>query len=319
MRTQVLSIIAITALLLSGCGQSEKSSSEAASAPPTVSAADAKSTSIDAITVKGDFGKKPTVSFAAPLVVEKNANTVLTQGTGAKIAAGEQVTAQMTLVSGTTGKVVESSYDSKTPAGFPMDKAQISEELFDALVDVPLGSRVLMTMNGSAQAGEAAQTLVYVIDVQKAEKPLTRAEGTKADQSKNPVIVTWAKNGEPSISKPKGQEPTTLQSFTTIQGTGSEVKKGQSVVVQYSGWLWKDTSKYFDSSWQKDRQPFAVDPVGEAQVIDGWNEGLIGQKVGSQIVLVIPSDKGYGDAGNPPTIPGKSTLIFVIDILSAQG
>ena len=89
--------------------------------------------------------------------------------------------------------------------------------------------------------------------------------------------------------------------------------------MHYSGWLWDDNSKYFDSSWQKDRGPFAVDPVGEAQVIDGWNEGLVGAKVGSQVVLVIPPDKGYGEQGSPPNIPANATLVFVIDVLSAQG
>jgi peptidylprolyl isomerase len=59
--------------------------------------------------------------------------------------------------------------------------------------------------------------------------------------------------------------------------------------------------------------------VGSAPVIDGWNEALVGQKVGSQIVVVIPADKGYGDAGSPPSIPGGATLVFVIDILSAAG
>ncbi|HJF77267.1 MAG TPA: FKBP-type peptidyl-prolyl cis-trans isomerase, partial [Brevibacterium linens] len=66
-------------------------------------------------------------------------------------------------------------------------------------------------------------------------------------------------------------------------------------------------------------QPFVVAPVGEAQVIDGWNEGLVGQKVGDQVVLVVPPDKGYGEQGSEPSIPGDSTLIFVVDILSAQG
>ncbi len=318
MRTQVLSAIAAAVLLLSACGETDSDDS-APSAPPSVSAEDAKSTSLSDITVAGEFGQKPTVSFASPLVVDGSESTIISEGDGAKIAAGEQVTAQMTLVSGTTGEVVESSYDAQAPAGFPMDSAQISQDLYDALIDVPVGSRVLMSLNGAAQQGQPEQTLVYVIDVEKTTKPLTRAEGAKADQSGNPVTVTWADNGEPAISAPQGEPPAELESYTTIEGEGPEVKEGQSVAVHYSGWLWDDTSKYFDSSWQEGRGPFAVDPVGQAQVIDGWNEGLVGQKVGSQVVLVIPPDKGYGEQGSPPNIPGNATLIFVVDILSAQG
>ena len=133
------------------------------------------------------------------------------------------------------------------------------------------------------------------------------------------MTVKWADNGEPSISKPKGKAPKELESYTTIEGEGPKVKEGQKVAVQYSGWLWDDNSKYFDSSWQDGREPFPVDPVGQASVIEGWNEGLVGAKVGSQIVLVVPPDKGYGEQGSPPSIPGNAPLMFVIDILSAVG
>ncbi|WP_366933918.1 FKBP-type peptidyl-prolyl cis-trans isomerase [Brevibacterium renqingii] len=318
MRTTVLSAITAGLLLLSACGQGDQSQ-DSTTPPPSVAAQDAKSTSLDDVTVDGKIGKKPEVSFDAPLVIDETEKKVLKEGEGDKISEGEQVTAQMTLVSGTSGEVVESSYDSDSPAGFPMDKAQISGDLYDALIDVKVGSRVMMSLNGSAQQGEASQTLVYVIDVEKTTKPLKRAEGEKTDQSDSPVTVKWADDGAPSISKPEGKKPEELETYTTIEGEGPEVKKGQSVAVKYSGWLWDDTSKTFDSNWKEGGQPFAVDPVGEAQVIDGWNEGLIGHKVGSQIVLIVPPDKGYGKQGSEPSIPGDATLIFVIDILSAQG
>ncbi|WP_343071917.1 FKBP-type peptidyl-prolyl cis-trans isomerase [Brevibacterium renqingii] len=318
MRTTVLSAITAGLLLLSACGQGDQSQ-DSTTPPPSVAAQDAKSTSLDDVTVDGKIGKKPEVSFDAPLVIDETEKKVLKEGKGDKISEGEQVTAQMTLVSGTSGEVVESSYDSDSPAGFPMDKAQISGDLYDALIDVKVGSRVMMSLNGSAQQGEASQTLVYVIDVEKTTKPLKRAEGEKTDQSDSPVTVKWADDGAPSISKPEGKKPEELETYTTIEGEGPEVKKGQSVAVKYSGWLWDDTSKTFDSNWKEGGQPFAVDPVGEAQVIDGWNEGLIGHKVGSQIVLIVPPDKGYGKQGSEPSIPGDATLIFVIDILSAQG
>ncbi|GAA3831772.1 FKBP-type peptidyl-prolyl cis-trans isomerase [Brevibacterium ammoniilyticum] len=318
MRTTVLSAIAAAVLLLSACGQSEPEDG-GASAPASVPAQDAKSTSLDDITVEGKTGEKPSVSFAAPLVVEKTESKVLSEGDGKAVADGEQVTAQMTLVSGTTGKVVESSYDSKAAAGFPMDKTQISEDLYSALNGVKVGSRVLMTLNGSPQQGQPSQTLVYVIDIEKTEKPLTRADGQKTDQSGKPLTVTWEDSGEPKISQPQGKAPTKLETYTTIEGKGPEVKEGQSVAVKYSGWLWDDASQPFDSNWAAGGQPFPVSPVGQANVIDGWNEGLVGQKVGSQVVLIVPPDKGYGEAGSPPKIPANATLVFVVDILSAQG
>ncbi|MDN5634714.1 MAG: FKBP-type peptidyl-prolyl cis-trans isomerase, partial [Brevibacterium sp.] len=140
MRTKVLAVIAAATLLLSACGQGEEAE-DTTSAPPSVSAEDAKSTSLDDVTVEGKVGEKPKVEFEAPLVVDETGESVISEGKGDKVADGEQVTAQMTLVSGTTGEVIESSYDSKSPAGFPMDKQQISGELYNALLDTKVGSR----------------------------------------------------------------------------------------------------------------------------------------------------------------------------------
>ncbi|MGO1822686.1 MAG: FKBP-type peptidyl-prolyl cis-trans isomerase, partial [Brevibacterium aurantiacum] len=272
------------------------------------------------VTVKGKVGEKPKVSFEAPLVVDKVTDKTIIKGDGKKVAKGDRVDADLSMYAGNTGKSVESSYDTDAPASIMMNVPDgVSQELYDVLIGKPVGTRVAMTINGSPDGSEPSQTLVYVFDIKDSLKPLTRAEGKKVDQSKNPVTVKWADNGEPSISKPKGKAPKELESYTTIEGEGPKVKEGQKVAVQYSGWLWEDNSKYFDSSWQDGREPFPVDPVGQAGVIEGWNEGLVGAKVGSQIVLVVPPDKGYGEQGRPPSIPGNAPLIFVIDILSAVG
>ena len=125
-------------------------------------------------------------------------------------------------------------------------------------------------------------------------------------------------DGAPSISQPEADAPTELESATAIEGEGPEVQEGQNVSVHYTGWLWDDASEPFDSSWERG-EPFVVQGVGSAPVIDGWNEALVGERVGSQIVVAIPPEKGYGEAGSPPNIPGDATLVFVIDILSAVG
>ena len=87
---------------------------------------------------------------------------------------------------------------------------------------------------------------------------------------------------------------------------------GQTVVVKYTGWLWDGTQ--FDSSWDADRV-YPVANVGQAQVIAGWNQGLVGLTVGSQALLVIPPDLGYGSTASGP-IPADSTLVFVVDVLA---
>ena len=93
------------------------------------------------------------------------------------------------------------------------------------------------------------------------------------------------------------------------------VTAGQTVTVHYTGVIWA-TGKQFDSSWDRGAPLDTV--IGQGSVIAGWDEGLVGQTVGSQVLLVVPPDKGYGTAGQRRAgIKGTDTLVFVVDILDA--
>lgn len=96
-----------------------------------------------------------------------------------------------------------------------------------------------------------------------------------------------------------------------VVGTGATVKKGSAVSVHYTGRL--VTGDVFDSSVERGK-PFSF-IVGAGSVIRGWDQGLIGMKVGGKRKLTIPPHLGYGDGGQPPTIPGHATLIFDIELL----
>lgn len=308
---------AAAALVLSACSAEEADQT----APSPTADVSPASTSLDAVTVAGDVGEQPDVSFDAPLVIEDTQSSVVSEGDGESVEEGQQVTAHMTLVSGTSGEVVESSYESGSPSGFPTDAEQINSGLLEAVVDQPVGSRVLLSLNGAASAGQQSETLVYVIDIEGVEdipEPLERAEGEEQELPDDFPELTRGDDGAPSISQPEADAPTELESATAIEGEGPEVQEGQNVSVHYTGWLWDDASEPFDSSWERG-EPFVVQGVGSAPVIDGWNEALVGERVGSQIVVAIPPEKGYGEAGSPPNIPGDATLVFVIDILSAVG
>jgi peptidylprolyl isomerase len=93
------------------------------------------------------------------------------------------------------------------------------------------------------------------------------------------------------------------------------VKSGQTITAQYVGQIYPDGA-VFDSSWQRGQS--AQFPIGTGGVIKGWDQGLVGQKVGSRVILVVPSELGYGKAGKPPTIPKNADLIFSVDILAAN-
>ena len=129
--------------------------------------------------------------------------------------------------------------------------------------------------------------------------------------------VTRAKNGEPSIDMNGQGSVDSLISQTLIKGNGAKLTDKNTVVVKYTGWL--TNGKQFDSSWDRDSTIDAdlfSDSSGQHQVIEGWQKGLVGQTVGSQVLLVIPPDQAYGDKEQGP-IPANSTLVFVIDILAA--
>ncbi len=114
---------------------------------------------------------------------------------------------------------------------------------------------------------------------------------------------------------PTGAPPKTLVSKDLVVGTGAEAKAGDTVKVQYVGVDYK-TGKEFDSSWSRN-QPFTFQ-LGGGQVIPGWDQGVVGMKVGGRRELIIPSNLAYGPQGSPPTIGPNATLVFVIDLLAVN-
>lgn len=97
------------------------------------------------------------------------------------------------------------------------------------------------------------------------------------------------------------------------QGTGEGARAGDNIVVNYVGTLLDGTK--FDSSLNPGRTPFPY-TLGKNQVIQGWELGLLGMKVGEKRKLTIPPELAYGPDGRPPVIPQNATLIFEIDMLS---
>lgn len=109
-----------------------------------------------------------------------------------------------------------------------------------------------------------------------------------------------------------------LQITDTQVGTGAEARKGQTVSVHYTGWLFSNGQQgaKFDSS--RDRgQPFAF-PLGDGMVIRGWDEGVAGMKVGGQRTLIIPPEMGYGARGAGGVIPANATLKFDVELLGVE-
>jgi FKBP-type peptidyl-prolyl cis-trans isomerase len=303
----LLSVPLLATLALAGCGSATSSSS------PSVS-------------VKGQFGSDPTVSIPTQAAGKALAVKTLIKGNGPALTKADAFVGNYAVYiwSGKTHKLAESTFQSKSPALF---SGQLLPGLETALQGKKMGSRVLAVIppaqgygkSGNSQAGVTADdTLVFVVDMIKEFPDNASASGSKVSSGGGSLPSVTAKAGAaPTITIPGKKAPTGLVTKTLVKGTGPVVAKGQTVVTQYVGEIWR-TGKVFDSSWSRGT-PFGF-TIGAtpSQVITGWDKGLIGQTVGSRVMLVVPPAEGYGKTGSSQAgIKGTDTLVFVVDILGA--
>jgi peptidylprolyl isomerase len=144
----------------------------------------------------------------------------------------------------------------------------------------------------------------------------TGATGTASTQ--NDGTTEAAKSTDldkkPVVSKGSGDAPSELVVKDIVVGKGKRAKAGDTVGVQYVGVLF-DSGQEFDASWQGDRPGEELEfPLGAGQVIPGWDQGLVGMRVGGRRRLIIPAELAYGPQGYPPDIPPNAALIFVVDL-----
>jgi peptidylprolyl isomerase len=118
---------------------------------------------------------------------------------------------------------------------------------------------------------------------------------------------------KPEIDFPVGDAPAELQIRDLEVGAGAEAKPGMMVEVHYVGVTFA-TGEEFDASWNRG-STFKF-PLGAGRVIKGWDEGVVGMKVGGRRELTIPANKAYGNQSPTPAIPAGSTLIFVVDLIN---
>ncbi len=111
--------------------------------------------------------------------------------------------------------------------------------------------------------------------------------------------------------------PEGTRATDTVDGTGEVAEPGRMVAVHYTGWVWSQSMKgnQFDSS--VGRQPF-IFVLGTGEVIAGWDEGVVGMRVGGKRTLIVPATAGYGERGAGPDIPPGATLMFEIELLGVR-
>ncbi len=323
---------AVTLYLVNKDGSSDDSAAAkpdtAKSAPATPSAEPVppiKDSAKVLPTVTGDFGKKATIEV--PPADQADGSfvvKVLSEGTGPKVEKNSWTSVDYTGKDWNTGKDIPSSYDEKgKPQIFQAGTDALIPALDQAVVGKKAGSRLLVVAPPAAAFGAqgnpsmsigAKDNLIFVIDIRNSNAPDAVVSGTVTPPPADfPQVKDNGKKPADITPVPGAADPTELKSHVLIKGEGRKVEKGEKILVQYTGALFKD-GKVFDSSLSKG-QAFSF-PLGGGQVIAGWDQGLEGQTIGSRVELVIPASLGYKDQAQGD-IPANSTLVFVVDILDA--
>lgn len=313
----VLPVIVVA--LVAGCtGGSEPTptgdDSTAAAAPTTCLESGAESDSVD---VSGAFGEKPSIGLPAPLTAAETQQTVVVPGDGPTTEVGDVVQVAITVFDAETGTELSTA----GYTGSAGEQLTISGDFYvpgieGALSCAQAGSRTVTVASAAdmqpGSPGTDAPNPAAVIVVDTFSIVPTRATGVDQPAQSGFPEVELADDGRPTVTIPDDDPPADLRIEVLKKGDGAVVPDPANVTVQYQGTNWR-TGEVFDESWGKGTlTPFSTD-----QVVSGFAQAMIGQTVGSQVVVIVPPADGYGEAGEAGAgIEPTDTLVFVIDILA---
>ncbi|GAA1076308.1 FKBP-type peptidyl-prolyl cis-trans isomerase [Nocardiopsis metallicus] len=286
--------------------------------------------------VTGDVGEEPEVTFPDIEPPDEEISGVVSKGSGedALVGADDLVIANVAQYQWTApgeGEPVEgqSSYESGAPDLIRMD--QMPEYITDTLISQPLGSRAVYVFPALSseeiaqaeamgqEAPEGASVLVIDMIDRFSQGAVVPGEQTNDGGGDLPT-VTQDGRSQPEIEIPDADAPDELEVVPLIEGGGAEVEEGQQIIVQYTGVRWEadedGNHEVFDSSWNQGGIPFDT-TIGGGAVIQGWDEGIVGQNVGDRLMLIVPGDMAYGESEEEAMGAPAGTLVFVVDVLGA--
>ncbi|MBA2560308.1 MAG: FKBP-type peptidyl-prolyl cis-trans isomerase [Propionibacteriales bacterium] len=311
MRRNVVRLVLPLMLLTAACGTGDT---------PT---APAKQGTLADVTVSGPTDKKPTVDFKAPLSFATTMGKVVEKGPGKgdAVQADSVVTVDYVAINASDATEYDSTWSRGEPATFGV--SQVIPGFAMGLTGDHAGDRVLIAVAskdgydpvGNGSSIRKGDSLVLVVDVRSVSSPIKDVAGTKMSPPATVPSLVYDDQDAPTGFKATDKTPESVDKlgvYPVIKGNGPVVKKGQTIVVNYLGQVYPDGA-VFDESYSGG-QPVSFQ-LGE--VIPGWTKGLVGQTVGSRVILVVPSADGYGAQGQGSTIPPDADLIFVIDLLQA--
>jgi peptidylprolyl isomerase len=310
-------LVLASALVLAGCAA--EPSTESSPSPTSAASVDVCGTPggdvVDSLTVSGDFGTLPVVDFTAPLASVAETQVAVAIDGGTPVAPGASVEAAYLMINGTTGETIDTfGYGAgEAPTPFRADVAALRAGFAKALGCAGPGTRVVAVIPPNEGFGDEAvdsgvaedDVIIFVADV---IADLTPAEWT------TDVPEVGGTDDAPTVTLPDAAPKTDLEIAVLSAGDGDVVGPADSVSVHYLGTSW-ETGEIFDQSYTRG-EPSTFSVQG---VVPGFRDALIGQKVGTRLLVTMPPSLGYGEAGSSTNALAGQTLVFLIDIVAIAG
>lgn len=318
---------------LVGCSQTAESALAPTDCAPVASPGDAS----NAVATTGAFGWVADSTFPTPLRADRLEVTLSGDGTGDPVTPHGVLTGHVEVRLGETGEVfvpytvlAPSSLEGASAAdGAPVTATQLREVLpglADALQCARAGDRVVAVMPATTLLGAAAAaqlpdpavSLVAVTDVTRVFP--SSAQGVVLPPVDGIPSVVTAPSGQPGVTMPQQLPPTEQRSAVRVQGYGPVVAAGDVLTLHGSAFAWESGAE-LSSSWDASErvQQVVASPGPAADGLFGATSALIGERVGSQVIVVVPAEQAGAFAGPGKAVDAEDhTIVLVLDLLAAD-
>lgn len=329
-RMRLIALAAVPALLLGACSSSDDAPEEAdVTSGPEATAPEPHGDLADVSIDESDgapallWNDAPLAEGELPFAVEETVTEPVSAGDGELVEEGHEVQVNFLMANGASGETVMSTWVSERPVTMDLNDSLLFPAFLNELPGREIGETFLMAApqsdaygsEGNPDVGfEKFDTALFYVEVVSSSAPLTQAEGAPVEPAEGLPQVEADGVSEAVITigdEVESPEETVAQ--VLIQGEGAEVLAGQQIKVHYTGVSMAD-GEQFDSSYSRDAP--TTFQIGVGAVIGGWDSGLVGQNVGSRVLLVIPATEAYGEDPEAHQLGGQD-LVFVVDILGA--
>jgi peptidylprolyl isomerase len=320
----IAAIVVVIGSLAACSSQGANSSGDLVDAAGQVCVATEPGEASDSVGVTGEVGSAPEISIDFPITVERTERTVLIAGEGPVAGDNASIMAEVSLLNGTTGaEITTTGFDGTAMIPLEINEATMLPGLVRTLKCSAVGTRVVGVIPASEGYGDQGRTdlsvsgtdsLVFVADIVEITPATEPTAVLPYDEIDGLPEVTFAEDGEPTITIPDNDPPTETQIGLIKAGDGAVVGPSANVTVHYRGINW-NTGEMFDDSWTRG-EPSEFNTGG---VIEGFRAAIEGQTVGSTLISVVAPADGYGPSGGSgESIGATDTIVFVIEIVAAS-